>query len=438
MLKPLLLVILSYLFIATGFASERLLADIKMDYPYLKSLYEDLHKNPELSLQEQQTMQRIAGELRSLDFTVTENIGGFGFVAVLKNGPGPTLLIRTDLDALPIVEDTGLAYASTKTVLNGNGQSVGVMHACGHDIHMTVFTGTARRLVNMKQQWQGTLVMIGQPAEEVGKGAKAMLADGLFRKFPKPDANLALHVYPNLPAGSLGYASGYAMASVDSVDITVHGVSGHGAYPHLTVDPIVIAARIVTALQTLVSRETSPTDAAVVTVGSFHAGTKRNVISDNAKLQLTVRSYKPEVRKRLLDGIKRIARAQGISAGLAENKLPEVSYGESYTPALYNNPELVQRVVTMFIDRFGEDRVAKVDPVMGGEDFSRYGSTEANIPSFMFRLGVMSPDYLRAAANDEVEPIGLHSKRLAPIAQPSISTGVEAMTRAAMLLLQPQ
>ena len=417
-------------------AQDGLSQAVKADYPYLEKLYFHLHRNPELSFQEKKTMARISTELRQLGFEVTENVGGFGLVGVLKNGIGPTLMIRTDLDGLPVLEETGLPYASVARAIESDGQEVGVMHACGHDIHMTVFTGAARRLAAMKDQWRGTLVMIGQPAEERGSGAIAMLNDGLFERFPKPDFNLAMHVYPVLPAGTLAFAPGYAMASVDSVDITVHGVSGHGAYPHMTIDPIVIASRIVTTLQTLVSREIAPIDAGVVTVGSFHAGAKHNVISDTARMQLTVRSYKPEVRERLLEGIKRVAIAQALSAGLSEDKLPEITMSDTFTPALYNDPDLVDRIIQVFESRFGADQVAQIDPVMGGEDFSRFGATEDKIPSFMFRVGVMDPDYLAASAKGEAEPIGLHSKKLAPVPEPSILAGVEAMVSAALDILK--
>ncbi|MEX0299444.1 MAG: amidohydrolase, partial [Kordiimonas sp.] len=265
-------------------------AEVAKDYPYLESLYTHLHSNPEISLQEEQTSARIAEELRNIGYDVTTGVGGYGVVGVLKNGEGPTVLIRTDTDGLPVLEKTGVPHASTVTTVDPNGKTVPVMHACGHDVHMTSFIGTARRLVAMRDSWSGTLVMIGQPAEERVLGAKAMLDDGLFERFPRPDYNLALHVSPTIAAGDIGLVEGFALANVDSVDIAIKGVSGHGAYPHTTKDPVVLGSQIVMALQTLVSRETSPLDSAVVTVGSFHAGTKHNIISDNAHLQLTVRS----------------------------------------------------------------------------------------------------------------------------------------------------
>ena len=278
-------------------ADTALQSAIREDYPYLESLYVHLHKNPEISFQEEKTGLRMAQELRSLGFTVTENVGGYGVVGVLENGEGPTVLLRTDMDALPVREKTGKPYASTATTVDEHGNTVSVMHACAHDVHMTVFTGAARRLTAMRDQWQGTLVMIAQPAEERGAGARAMLKDGLFERFPRPDYNLGLHVSASFPAGTVVYTKGYVMAAVDSVDITVFGIGGHGAYPHRTKDPVVLSAQIINSLQTLVSRELKPVDAGVVTVGSIHGGTKHNIIPDRVRLQLTVRSYTDEARE---------------------------------------------------------------------------------------------------------------------------------------------
>src|SRR5919106_1816029 len=309
---------------------------IRADMPSLMTLYRDLHSNPELSMQESRTPAKLAPELKKLGFTVTEKVGKTGVVAVMKNGDGPVLMIRADMDGLPVVEQTGLPFASKVRATARSGVETGVMHACGHDTHMTAFIGTAKRLAAMKDQWAGTLVMILQPGEETGEGAKAMLDDGLYSRFPKPSTVLAFHDAAALPAGVIGTTPGYALANVDSVDITVKGVGGHGAYPHTTKDPIVLASRIVTTLQTLVSRENDPQDPAVVTVGSFQAGAKHNIISDEAKLQLTVRSYKPEVRKRLLDGIQRIARGEAIAAGKPDDRMPLLTIREEmYTPATF-------------------------------------------------------------------------------------------------------
>ena len=313
---------------------------IRADMPQLMTLYRDLHANPELSMQEVRTPAKLAAEMRKLGFKVTEKVGKTGVVSVLENGPGPVLMLRADMDGLPVVEQTDLPFASKVRATARSGVETGVMHACGHDTHMTSFIGTARRLAAMKGQWSGTLVMVLQPGEETGEGAKAMLDDGLYTKFPKPSYVLAFHDAAALPAGTIGVTPGYALANVDSVDILVKGLGGHGAYPHTTKDPIVLASRIVVALQTLVSRENNPLDPAVVTVGSFQAGAKHNIISDEAKLQLTVRSYKPEVRKLLLDGIRRIARGEAIAAGIPEDRMPVVTFREGeFTPATFNTED---------------------------------------------------------------------------------------------------
>ncbi len=330
---------------AIGGAAPSVDREIDADYPYLEKLYLDLHRHPELSYQEKRTAARIAAELKKLGLTVTTGVGGHGVVGVLKNGEGPTVLLRTDLDALPVAEQTGLPYASQVKAVEQTGQEVPVMHACGHDVHMTVFAGTARWLVRHRDAWSGTLVMIGQPAEERGAGARAMLEDGLFERFPKPDYALALHVNAALPAGTVAWVPGYALANVDSVDITVHGIGGHGAYPQATRDPVVLASQIVLALQTIASREIDPQDPVVVTVGSIHGGTKHNIISDRVDLQLTVRTYSDETRRKVLDAIRRIATNMGRVAGLPDGLLPEVRiHEEEYTPSTYNDPELAARL----------------------------------------------------------------------------------------------
>jgi amidohydrolase len=404
------------------------------DYSYLESLYKHLHANPEISFQEKETSARIANELRSVGYDVTENVGGYGVVGVLKNGDGPTILVRADTDGLPVKEQTGLDYASTVTTVDDKGNTVPTMHACGHDVHMTSFVGTARRLVAMQDKWAGTLVMIAQPAEERVGGAKAMLEDGLFERFPKPDYNLALHVSASMKAGNVGMASGFALANVDSVDIAVEGIGGHGAYPHTTKDPIALASQIVVALQTLVSRETSPLEPAVVTVGSFHAGTKHNIISDGAHLQLTVRSYSDDVRANLLSGIKRIAEAQGASFGLPKEKWPKVTYSEG-TPATYNNPELASNVASILSSALGEGRVEELKPVMGAEDFAYYGRTKDNIPSLIFWLGAASPEDVAAAKRGEAKLPSLHSPFFKPDRETTLKTGVTAMTEAVLGLM---
>lgn len=398
----------------------------------LVQIYQGLHRTPELSFHESETAGKLITELRALGFDITAPIGGTGFAAVLANGDGPTVLVRTDLDGLPVTEQTGRPDASTIRTTDERGTEVGVMHACGHDVHMASFIGTARALVNAKAQWRGTLLLIGQPAEERGAGARAMLSDGLFSKVPEPDYALALHSSASLPTGSIGYTSGYAFANVDAVDITIRGVGGHGAYPHTTKDPVVIAAYVITALQTVVSRETNPLDSVVVTVGSIHGGTKHNIISDEVKLQLTVRSYGDESRRRTLASIRRITMATAETFGIPEDKRPtmEVSDLEA-TPAVYNDPELTSRLLSAWNSVLGADNVQAVPPVMAGEDFARYGRTESDIPAIIFWVGTVDPQRI---ASGEALP-SLHSPFFSPEPRESIRTGVHAMTSAVLELL---
>jgi amidohydrolase len=404
------------------------------DYEHLEKLYKHLHSHPELSRHEENTSARLAAELKELGFEVTEKVGGFGVVAVLKNGKGPTVLVRTDMDALPVEEQTGLPYASKVRTRDKNGNDVGVMHACGHDMHMTCWVGTARVLVKFKDEWHGTLVFIGQPAEEVGAGARTMLEDGLFKRFPKPDYCLALHCEAQRPHGELGFTEGIALANVDSVDITVRGKGGHGAWPQTTVDPIVLASRIVLDLQTIVSRETNPVDPAVVTVGSIHGGTKHNIIPNEVKLQITVRTTKDEVRKNTLEAIARIAKGDAQTAR-APDPIIKVDPAE-FTPALVNDKELTRKTVALFKDMLGTGKVGERQPLMGGEDFSRYG--REGIPIFLFWLGTVAPDRIAAANKENGEPLpSLHSDHYYPVPEPSIKTGVPAMSMAVMNLMKP-
>ncbi|MDP9421912.1 MAG: amidohydrolase [Pseudomonadota bacterium] len=410
---------------------------VRADMPQLMTLYRDLHANPELSMQEVRTPAKLAAEMRKLGFTVTEKVGKTGVVAVMKNGAGPVLMLRADMDGLPVVEQTKLPFASKVRAAARSGVETGVMHACGHDTHMTAFIGTARRLAAMKDQWAGTLVMILQPGEETGEGAKAMLDDGLYSRFPKPATVLAFHDAAALPAGVIGITPGYALANVDSVDITVKGVGGHGAYPQTTKDPIVLASRIVTTLQTLVSRENDPANPAVVTVGSFQAGAKHNIISDEARLQLTVRSYKPEVRKLLLDGIKRIARGEAIAAGMPEDRMPVVTIrDEMYTPATFNTEKISNRALELFQGHFGPQRAIKTPAVMGGEDFSRFWLADKSIESLIFWVGGTPKPVWDAAGGDQQKLPSLHSPFWAPDAEAVISTATEAMTLAALDVLK--
>ena len=420
---------------APAFAQD-LRQGIDGDMADLMTLYRDLHAHPELSMQETRSAARMAEEARRAGFTVTTGVGHTGVVAVLANGPGPVLLLRADMDALPVEEQTGLPFASHVRGTSVTGVESGVMHACGHDTHMTSWVGTARRLAAMRSQWSGTLVMIAQPGEEIGAGAKAMLDDGLFTRFPHPTHAIAFHDSASLPAGVIGYSVGPALANVDSVDIDVRGVGGHGAYPHTTRDPIVLGSRIVTTLQTLVSRELNPLDSAVVTVGSFHSGTKHNIISDDARLQLTVRSFTPEIRQQLLTGIARIARGEGIAAGVPEDRMPVVTVREAdYTPATVNTEALTLSTAALFRAHFGEARVVRTPPVMGGEDFSRYHIADPRIESLIFWVGGVPQARWDATHGDPTQLPSLHSPFWAPDAEAVISTATEAMVVAAMGVL---
>ena len=422
---------------ATPASAATLNEAIRADMPQLMTLYRDLHANPELSMQEVRSSAKLAVEMRKLGFTVTEKVGKTGVVAVMTNGTGPVLMIRADMDGLPIVEQTGLPFASKVRATARSGVETGVMHGCGHDTHMTAFIGTARRLAAMKSQWTGTLVMILQPGEETSEGAKAMLEDGLFSRFPRPNVAIAFHDAAALPAGVIGITPGYALANVDSVDITVKGVGGHGAYPQTTKDPIVLASRIVTTLQTLVSRENDPSNPAVVTVGSFLAGAKHNIISDEAKLQLTVRSYTPEVRKLLLDGIKRIVRGEAIAAGMPDAKMPIVTVREEmYTPSTFNTEKLSARALELFASHFGPGRTMKTPAVMGGEDFSRFWLADKSMESLIFWVGGTPKAVWDAAKGDQAKLPSLHSPYWAPDAEAVISTATEALTVAALDVLK--
>jgi hippurate hydrolase len=418
-------------------AAQELAPEVQKQMPSLMDIYRDLHANPELSFMEVRSAGILAAEARKLGYKVTEKVGGTGVVAVLENGPGPVVLVRADMDALPVIEQTGLPGASKVRVTTKEGVETGVMHACGHDTHMTAWIGTARLMAANKDKWSGTLVMIGQPAEERGAGARMMLADGLYTRFPRPQYALAFHDAAQFPAGMIGYTPGYALANVDSVDILVKGLGGHGAYPQATKDPIVLASRIVTALQTLVSREISPLDSAVVTVGSFHGGAKHNIIPDEARLQLTVRSYTDEVRAKLLDGIARIAKGEAIAAGMPEDKMPVVTVEkDEFTPAMFNTVDFTNEMAGFLKTRFGEKRVMQLPPVMGGEDFSRFSREEnKDIKSLIIWVGgVPQAEYDAAKKEGRTLP-SLHSPFWAPDAPVVISTATEALTAMAMKLM---
>ena len=403
--------------------------------PAIEKFYLDLHQSPELSYHEQKTGKKIADRLTQLGFKVTSNVGGFGVVGIYKNGEGPTVMIRTDTDGLPIIEQTGKSYASKVKVIDEHGVKVGVMHGCGHDIHMSSFIGTAEQLIAHKKQWQGTLMMVAQPAEEVGGGAKAMLSEGLFSKYAKPDHIIALHVSASVPAGKVSMKNEYTMASVDSVDITIKGKGGHGAYPHTTIDPVVIAARTVLALQTITSRELSPLEPSVITVGSIHGGSKHNVISDEVKLQLTLRSYNPDVRSAQIAAIKRITAGIAQSAGLNESNYPVIYVHEDESiPSTYNNPAQTDIVRNSIASAIGDTNVLETQAVMAGEDFGLYGRTDENIPITLFWLGgVNQAQYADSIKTAEVLP-SLHSSKFAPDYKVAIPTGIKAMSNAAVAL----
>lgn len=415
--------------------NEAVRAQITKQYAELEKLYLHLHQNPELSFQEEQSAARLTQELRAAGFEVMTKVGGHGIVGVLRNGNGPTVMVRADMDALPVTENTGLAYASKVRVKDEAGNEVGVMHACGHDVHMTVFAGTARVLAEMKAQWRGTLVFIGQPAEERGGGARKMLADGLYTRFPLPDYALALHTNSALEAGKVAHRAGYALANVNSVDLTMRGVGGHGAYPHTTKDPIVMAAQVILALQTIVSRETKPIEPAVVTVGSIHGGTKHNIISDEVKMQLTLRSYSDEVREHTIAAIRRIANGIAQAAGVPPERMPIVQVADEFTPSTYNNPELVQRLVPVFERALGKENVLASEPVMGGEDFGEFGRTKEKVPICIFWLGVIAPEKVAASRANGTTLPSLHSSQFAPQYEPAIKTGVQAMSAAVLELM---
>jgi hippurate hydrolase len=402
---------------------------VKSHLESLVSLYRHLHQNPELSLQEKQTAAVIARELKAVGCEVTTGIGGHGVVGILKNGQGPRLMLRADLDALPVTEQTSLVYSSQVRVKLDNVET-GVMHACGHDIHMTNLIGTARYLASHQDAWRGTVMFVGQPAEERGAGAMAMLKDGLFDRFEKPDFALALHVNPNLATGKIGYRAGYSLANVDSVDITIRGRGGHGAYPHTTIDPIVQAAEFILAVQTIITREIKATEPAVITVGSIHGGTKHNIIADNCQLQLTVRSYSDSVRAHLLAGIRRKAKAVAAGAG-APDPIVEVTEG---TPAMFNDAKLIERVLPALRTAVGTENLVELEPQMGGEDFSEYG--RAGVPIFMFGLGSVDAQRLAGFARLKQDPPSLHSPLYYPDAEATLATGVSAMVSAALELLK--
>ena len=418
------------LLLSTSASAQSIDALIDRELPSLVATYKTLHTSPELSTREEKTSELLAARLRDLGYAVTDHIGkyeqpginGYGVVAMLKNGDGPVVLVRTDMDALPVQEQTGLPYASRVPA---------VMHACGHDIHMATLLGTASMLAQLRSRWHGTVMLVGQPAEETVMGANAMLRDHLFDRFPRPAFAIALHDNDSMPAGRIGYHAGYFMASADSVNLTIRGLGGHGAKPQLTKDPVVIASEVIVALQTLVSRENSPLDPVVVTVGSIHGGTKRNIIPDEVQLMMTIRTYKPEVRKRVLAGIERVAKGIALSAGVPEDRAPifELVKSES-VDVTYNDPALTNRIAAALKREMGTD-VSEIDPMMVSEDFGRFG-LDGQIPVVMINVGAVDPAKIASGARLP----SLHSSEFAPVPEPTIRGGVKAMTISVLELLR--
>lgn len=442
--RILIAIVISSTLATTAMAQQSLDAMINREINALLETYRSLHAAPELSHYEQKTSAFFANQLRALGYTVTERVGkferpewvGYGVVAVMKNGEGPTVLVRTDLDGLPVEEKTGLPYASKQKTKNDAGVDVSVMHACGHDVHMTSLLGTAKMLAQLKDQWRGSLVLIGQPAEETIDGARAMLKDGLYDRFPKPDFAIALHDSPDFAAGTVGYTPGYSLASSTNVDIKIRGVGGHGSRPESAKDPVVVAAQVVLALQTIVSRENSPLDPAVISVGSIHGGTRYNIIPDEVNLQLTVRAYKEEVRQKLLAAIERITKGIAIAAGVPSERAPIVKISETeVTTATYNDPLLTERLAAVFVKTLGQENVIKASPVMGSEDFG-YFSLDHKIPTMMFWLGAVDPSKVKQSKEGGPALPSLHSSLFAPLPEPTLRTGVKAMTAAVLELMK--
>ena len=419
------------------------LADAEL--PSLLGIYKDIHSHPELSTQEQRTSALVAKELRAAGCEVTADFGkydnaklkSYGVIGIMRNGDGPKVLVRTDMDALPVEEETGLPYASKVVAKNDEGKEVHVMHACGHDAHISMFIGVARALAKLKDQWHGTIIFVAQPAEETGSGARALLKAGLYEKFGKPDFALGFHDKADLQTDHIGVTEGYTYANVDSVDVTVRGVGGHGAYPYATKDPIVLAAEMINTWQTIASRENNPLNPIVITVGSIHGGTKHNIIPDEVKMQLTVRTYKPDVRERVLAAIDRIAQGIAAAGGVPPGRAPIVTVSkDQFTPATYNNPDLTKRLVAVWKKSLGGENVEIVAPTMGGEDFSEYSLPDHSIPAVDFHVGAVAPEKIAESKKTGAPLPSLHSSKFAPVPEPTIRTGITSMTAAVLDLMK--
>jgi amidohydrolase len=435
--------VIALLLVAPAFSQE-LPSLVNSQFPELVETYKDLHSHPELSHQESRTSTILARELRKAGYSVTEHVGkypdgtqAYGVVAIMENGPGPRLLIRADMDALPIVEETGLSYSSHVKTKNAAGQEVGVMHACGHDIHVTTLIGTARVLAALKSQWHGTVMLIGQPSEETIDGAKAMLADRLYERFGTPTMAIALHDSNEHPAGAVGITSGAAMTGATSIDITIRGVGGHGSRPDLGKDPIVMAAEFIMQIQTIASRQEDPRDSAVVTIGDIHAGTRRNIIPDEVKMEITLRTFSEKARETALAGIRHAAKGVAISAGVPDDLAPVVTVLDNESaPVTYNDPALTARVKSSLVRALGMQQVSDDLPGMASEDFGLFGQDGHKIPTVMFSLGAMDPAKFAVAKAQGTQLPGLHSSHFAPFPEPTMRTGIQAMTSTAIALLQ--
>lgn len=396
-------------------------ARIDAIYPDVERLYQDLHRNPEIAFEEKRTAATLATRLQALGYDVTTGVGGTGIVAIMANGAGPVVMLRTELDALPMLEKTGLPFASSATTKNDAGETVPVSHMCGHDIHMAAWAGTAELMARDRTRWRGTLVLVGQPAEEIVAGAKAMIADGLFTRFPKPDFALGIHDEQSLPAGVVGFHAGYFRANSTGLDMTVYGKGGHGAFPQDAIDPVMIAARIVMGLQTIVSRENNPFDPAVITVGSIHGGSASNIIPDQVKLQITVRSLDPTVHERLLAAIARVANGEAQAANAPKPPLIET---KSNTDSVYNDPGTTARMVAAMRVALGDDKVVEMPAQMGGEDFSQFGL--AGIKAVLLHVGAVDPAKLEEARRTGVPVPSVHSPLWAPVPEPTIKAAMAA------------
>lgn len=427
---------------AYGQAPDGLSSSVQAQLPALTDTYKHLHRNPELSHHEEKTSAYLAGELRRAGYTVTEHVGkyedgshAYGIVAVMANGPGPRLLIRSDMDALPVTEKTGLDYASTVRATNPQGQDVGVMHACGHDIHMTVLLGTAREMAARKQQWHGTLILIGQPSEETIDGARAMLADGLYERFGRPDLVLSEHDTSAEPAGSIAIKGGPLLASSTSIDVVMRGIGSHGSAPQNGKDPVLMAAEFIVLAQSIVSRQIDPQQPAVLTVGTIHGGTKRNIIPDEVTMGITLRTYSDKVRDQIIADIRRTAEGVASSYGVPSDRMPVVTVSQTeITPATYNDPALADRLRNIAVSTLGADHVHPAESIMGSEDVGLF-TMGGKIPGVMFWLGAADPEKLAHARETGIPLPGPHSPLFAPVYAPAITTGVTAMTAMALDLL---